>query len=264
MLEVSSAQLQAWVVLFLWPFARIIAFVMAAPLFGHSNVPGQVKVILAVVLSVLVSATLPPLPDVSLMSWAGLGILAEQVLIGLAMGFSMHIVFAVVMVAGEYIGLKMGLGFASFFSPDTGTQSMVLSRIFYMVSLLAFLAFNGHLYLIQILALSFTSLPIGLMGGLDAGAFNLMARFATIVFSSGLLLALPLVVSLLMINLAMGILNRSAPQFTIFSIGFPMALVTGLILLGVLMTDFGIFLELLFAQGLAFLQSFVEMLAGNP
>jgi len=263
MLEVTSAQLQAWVVMFLWPFARILSFVMAAPLFGHSNVPARVKVILAFLLTVLVASILPPLPEVSLLSWAGVGILAEQVLIGLAMGFIMHIVFAVVMVAGEYIGLQMGLGFASFFSPDTGTNSMVLSRIFYMVALLAFLALNGHLFFIEILADSFTTLPIGLMA-IDFGAFNLMARFTSVVFASGLLLALPLVTALLMINLSMGILNRAAPQFTIFSIGFPMSLITGLILLGVLMSDFGIFLELLFAQGLGFLQSFIDALAGNP
>src|SRR5690554_5739160 len=254
MLEVSSAQLQGWVVLFLWPFARIVAFVMTAPILGHSSVPAQAKLILAVLLTVLVSATLPPLPEFTLISWTGLGILIEQVIIGLAMGFAMHIIFAVVMVAGEYIGLQMGLGFASFFSHDTGTNSMVLSRIFYMVTLLAFLAFNGHLFIIQILAASFISLPIGL-AGLNADAFNLMARFTSVVFSSGLLLAMPLVTALLMINLAMGILNRSAPQFTIFSIGFPMALITGIILLGVLMSDFGIFLELLFSQGFAFLQS---------
>lgn len=263
MLEVSSAQLQAWVVMFLWPFVRILSFVMAAPLFGHSSLPGQVKIVLAFLLTLLVAGILPPLPPVSLLSWAGVGVLIEQVIIGLSMGFVMHIVLAVVMVAGEYIGLQMGLGFASFFSPDTGTNSMVLSRVFYMVTLLAFLAFNGHLFMIQILAASFSSLPIG-MTGLDAGAFNLMARFGSVVFASGLLLALPLVTALLMINLSMGILNRSAPQFTVFSIGFPMSLMTGLILLGVLMSDFGSFVEALFAQGLGFLQGFVEVLAGNP
>lgn len=215
MLEVSSAQLQAWVVMFLWPFVRILSFVMAAPLFGHSSLPGQVKIVLAFLLTLLVAGILPPLPPVSLLSWAGVGVLIEQVIIGLSMGFVMHIVLAVVMVAGEYIGLQMGLGFASFFSPDTGTNSMVLSRVFYMVTLLAFLAFNGHLFMIQILAASFSSLPIG-MTGLDAGAFNLMARFGSVVFASGLLLALPLVTALLMINLSMGILNRSAPQFTVF------------------------------------------------
>lgn len=262
MLEVSSAQLQAWVVMFFWPFARILSFVMAAPLLGHSSLPAQAKIGLALLLTVLVGATLPPLPEVSLLSWAGVGVLIEQVIVGLSMGFVMHIVFAVVMVAGEYIGLQMGLGFASFFSPDTGTNSMVLSRIFYMVALLVFLAFNGHLLMIQILAASFTSLPIGL-AGLDAGAFNLMARYTSVVFASGLLLALPLVTALLMINLSMGILNRSAPQFTVFSIGFPMSLITGLILLGVLMSDFASFLDALFTQGLAFLQSFIEGLGGS-
>lgn len=261
MLEVTSTQLQTWLVLFFWPFVRISSFVMAAPLLGHSSLPAQAKLGLSALLAVLVGATLPPLPDVSLFSWAGLGVVVEQIIIGVAMGLCMHLVFAVVMVAGEYIGLQMGLGFASFFSPDTGTNSMVLSRIFYMISLLMFLALSGHLFLIQVLADSFITLPVGLIG-LNADAFELLARFASIVFVSGLLLALPLVIALLIINLTMGILNRSAPQFTIFSIGFPMSLLAGLFLLSVMMTDLAGFLDRLFAQGLEFMQQLVRSMAG--
>lgn len=261
MLEVTSEQLQAWLVLFFWPFVRISSFVMAAPLLGHTSLPAQAKLGLSALLAILVGATLPPLPAASLFSWAGLGVMVEQIIIGVAMGLCMHLVFAVVMVAGEYIGLQMGLGFASFFSPDTGTNSMVLSRIFYMISLLMFLALNGHLFLIQILADSFITLPVGLIG-LNASAFELLARFASVVFVSGMLLALPLVIALLIINLTMGILNRSAPQFTIFSIGFPMSLLAGLFLLAVMMTDLAGFLDRLFAQGLEFMQQLVRAMAG--
>ncbi|HBN60191.1 MAG TPA: flagellar biosynthetic protein FliR, partial [Halomonas sp.] len=107
--------------------------------------PNQAKVALAAVIAVVIAPVLPPMPSVPLMSWAGLGIIIEQMLIGIAIGLVMHIMFAVVQAAGEFIGLQMGLAFASFFDMSSGTNIMVLSRILYMVTLLMFLAFNGHL-----------------------------------------------------------------------------------------------------------------------
>lgn len=260
MVEVTFAQLQGWLMLFLWPFVRITAFLMASPLLGHSSVPRQAKIGLAALLTVVVGPSLPPLPDAPLMSWASLGIMIEQMLIGVAIGLTMHVMFAVVQAAGEFIGLQMGLAFATFFSPDTGANTMILSRLFYMITLLMFLAVNGHLIVIEILASTFFTLPIGI-GGFNAGAFELLVRFAGTIFVSGMLLALPLVGSLLIINLSLGILNRSAPQLTVFNIGFPMSLTTGLFLLMVLMTDIGRFLQRLFSDSLLFLRQLLDMLA---
>lgn len=261
MVELSFAQLQMWLALFLWPFVRLAAFITAAPLLGHSSIPNPVKIGFALLLSIVVSSTLPPLPDVPIVSWAGVGIIVEQLIIGLSMGLVMQIVFSVVQAAGEFIGLQMGLAFATFFSPDTGANTMILSRLLYMLTLLMFLAFDGHLLVIEILARSFTTLPIGLVS-LDLAAFDLLARFGSIIFMSGMLLALPLVATLLIMNLSMGILNRTAPQFTVFSIGFPMTLLAGMVLLTTLMNDLGRFLERLFMQGLQFMQQLVESLAG--
>src|SRR5690606_34409549 len=123
-----------------------------------------------------------------------------------------------------------------------------------------FLAFNGHLMVIEVLAGSFVTLPVG-MGNLDAGAFELLVRFGGTIFLSGLLLALPLVAALLIINLSMGILNRAAPQFTVFSVGFPMSLTAGIFLLTIVMNDLGRFLQGLFSDGLRFLQALVIALA---
>lgn len=260
MVEVTFAQLQGWLVAFLWPFVRITAFMAVSPLWGHSSVPNRVKVGLAALMCVAIAPLLPPMPDTPLMSWAGFGIIIEQIVIGLAIGLVMHIVFAVVQAAGEFIGLQMGLAFASFFDASSGTNIMVLSRILYMVTLLMFLAMNGHLMVLETLVMSFQTLPIGL-DTLNANAFELLARYAGTIFASGMLLALPLVGSLLIINFALGILNRSAPQLTVFNIGFPTSLTVGLLLMMVLMTDLGRFLERLFSQGLHFMQGLIELMA---
>lgn len=261
MVEVTFAQLQGWLVAFLWPFIRLSSFFVASPLLGHSSIPNQVKIALAALLTFIVAPSIGPLPAVPLVSWAGLGIIIEQMLIGLSMGLIMHILFAAVQAAGEFIGLQMGLAFATFFSPDTGSNTMILSRLLYMITLLFFLALDGHLLLIQILANTFTSLPIGIAGLPNLGAFDLLARFGSTIFFSGMLLALPVMASLLTINLSLGILNRAAPQLTVFSVGFPLTLTMGIFLLMILMTDLGSFLERLFSHGLGFMQQFVEALA---
>ncbi|MFI0473484.1 flagellar biosynthetic protein FliR [Halomonas sp. HMF6819] len=262
MVEVTFDQLQTWLVAFFWPFVRITAFMAVAPLWGHSSIPNQAKVGLAVLIVVAIAPILPVMPAVPMLSWASLGIMVEQLLIGLAIGLVMHIVFAVVQAAGEFIGLQMGLAFASFFDPSSGTNIMVLSRILYMITLLMFLALNGHLMVMETLVMSFQTLPVG-FAGINPNAFELLARYAGTIFASGLLLALPLVASLLIISLSLGILNRSAPQLTVFNIGFPASLTVGLVLLMVLVTDIGRFLQPLFSQGLGFMQSLIETMADN-
>jgi len=262
MVEVTFAQLHGWLVAFLWPFARLTAFLAASPLWGHSSVPNQAKVGLAALVAIVI-APVVSVPDVPLVSWAGVGILVEQMLIGIAIGLVMQVTFAVVQATGEFIGLQMGLAFATFFDPSSGTNMVVLSRYLYMVTLLMFLAFNGHLIVLEILATSFVTLPIGL-GGFNAGAFEMLARYGGTIFLSGMLLALPLVGSLLIINLALGILNRSAPQLTVFNIGFPTSLTVGLALMMVLMTDIGRFLQGLFANALEFMRQLLEALAPLP
>ena len=227
MVEVTFAQLQGWLVAFLWPFARITAFMAASPLWGHSSVPNQAKVGLAALIAIVIAPILPAMPAIAVMSWAG---------------------------------LQMGLAFASFFDTSSGTNIMVLSRILYMITLLMFLAMNGHLMVLETLIMSFQTLPIGI-GTFNPDAFILLARYAGTIFASGMLLALPLVGSLLTINLALGILNRSAPQLTVFNIGFPTSLIVGLILMMVLMTDISRFLQRLFTQGLDFLQNLIETMA---
>lgn len=260
MVTLTFAQLHHWLVLFLWPFFRLVSFSLTAPLLGHSSVPRRVKLGLAMVLTVVVAPTLPPMPEVPIWSWAGLGIITEQVLIGAALGIVMRITFTAVLAAGDFIGLEMGLAFATFVSPDTGVNTMVLSRLFYMIMLLMFLAMNGHLMVIQTLLFSFQGLPINYIG-FNVGGFDLLVRFASIIFSAGLLLALPLVAALLVVNLSLGILNRSAPQMTVFSVGFPMSLTLGLALLSVLMSDLGRYLDMLFGRGLETMQTLIQALA---
>ncbi|NUT81654.1 flagellar biosynthetic protein FliR [Pseudomonas sp. NA13] len=260
MIEVSSAQLQLWVSSFFWPFCRVLAFLMSDPILGHKNVSSQVKVGLAMLLAFLLAPNLPPMPDVALFSWAGLGVIVEQVLIGMSLGMVMRVTLAVVEMAGDICGMQMGLAFATFFSADTSTNSLVLSRFLSMITILMFLALEGHLMVLELLAATFKSLPIGNLH-FDPNAWNLLARYGSTIFLTGLLLALPMVGTLLIINLAMGILNRVSPQLTVFSVGFPATLCVGLVLLMVVMGDLGQFLARLMTNTLQFMQYLIEHMA---
>jgi len=249
MISLTDAQLNAWLISFIWPLTRILGLIMVAPAFGHRAVPGRVKIGLGVFIALIIAPTLPPMPDVGLGSWHGLFILVQQLLIGIAIGFTMRIAFAAVEAAGEIIGLQMGLGFASFFDPQSAGQTLVLARFFNLLAVLVFLSVNAHLLLIGILVESFQSLPISHQP-LAAGGFYNLAAYGSTVFSTGLQLSLPLIAILLMTNLALGILTRSAPQLNIFAIGFPITLGVGLIVLNLTLPYFGPLFEQLIQDGL--------------
>ena len=249
MLSLTDAQLNAWLVQFLWPFVRILALVGAAPLFAESSIPPQVKIGLAFMLTVVIGPTLDIPRDIPVASYTGLLILAQQVLIGTAMGFTMRLVFTAVQTAGEFVGLQMGLSFATFFDPAAGAQTTVLSRMFNILAVLIFLAVDGHLLVLGTLAQSFEFLPAAPLR-LSIDGWGVIIEGGAQLFVSGLLLALPLIAALLSINLALGILNRAAPQLSVFSVGFPITLTMGLVLLAIVLPNILPFMETLFRGGL--------------
>lgn len=250
MISFTAEQLQGWLSLFLWPFIRMLALIGTAPLFSESTVPSRVQIGLAAILTIIVAPSIThPLPTVSPGSFAGLWIVAQQVLIGIALGLTMRIAFAAVQTAGEFIGLQMGLSFASFFDPGTGANTAVLSRILNIIAILTFIALDGHLLMLAALVHTFETLPIA-QAPLNKNGWGVLLEWAKTVFTSGLLLALPLICSLLTINLAMGILNRAAPQLSVFAVGFPVSLIIGIVLLRAVLPNSAPFLEALFESAL--------------
>jgi len=248
MIAFTFEQWSAWMHAFLWPFFRLLGLASSAPLFSESAIPQRVKIGLAAMVAITVTPALQPLPTVPAASWQGLLISAQQVLIGIGMGLTMRVVFAAVQTAGEFIGLQMGLSFASFFDPSAGGNTAVLSRLLNIIAMLLFLTLNGHLLMLQGLLHSFDILPIG-TPELHEDGWGILLTFSAQIMTSGLLLALPLIVMLLAINLALGILNRTAQQLSVFAVGFPVSLSAGLLLLSAVLPQTNAFLQRLFQQG---------------
>ncbi len=231
MVEFTDTQLLAWLSGFLWPLIRILGIFSSAPMLGHASIPVRVRVGLSVFIAMLVAPGLPPFQAPALLSWYGLLITLQQFLIGLAVGFVMRLVFVGIEMAGALIGMTMGLGFATFYDPQSKGQSSVISQFLSVMAMLLFLAADFHLLMVESLVQSFQTLPIG-VNALHWHSFLNMALWGAQIFSIGVQLAMPVVTALLMINLALGVLTRAAPQLNLFGIGFPVTMSVGFLMLG--------------------------------
>ena len=233
MLTFTEAQVTAWITPLLWPLLRVLALFGAMPLIAQRSVPVRLRVALAFLIALAAQAALPAMPAVALDSAAGALVVVQQLVIGLALGFAARIVFASVELAGEIVGLQMGLNFAGFFDPVTAAQTTATSRFYGAVIGWLFIVINGHLLVIAALAGSFQAFPVGD----QPFAFLRHAQpqqWGALIFATGLAIALPLAAMLLFVNLVLGVISRVAAQLNVFAIGFPLTVSAGLI--GLLLT----------------------------
>ncbi|OQA32604.1 MAG: Flagellar biosynthetic protein FliR [Betaproteobacteria bacterium ADurb.Bin341] len=231
MISITSLQLDAWMAAFFYPLTRILALFASAPLWSSAAMPRRTRLILALAVTIGLAPSLPVMPDIAPASTEGLWILAQQFLIGLGMGFSMRIVYLAIDLAGSYIGFQMGLGFATFYDPTSASQTGVMAEFMGLMALLAFLSINGHLMYVATLSQSFVAIPVGATP-LGSGSWLNVAELGSKIFSGGLLLALPVIVALIITNIALGVLTRAAPQLNLFAVGFPLTLMGGFLALG--------------------------------
>ncbi len=248
MISVTDAQLEAWIAAFMFPLARVLGLVAAAPVFNNASLPMRIRLALGLAVTLALAPALPPLPQIAPASWSGLAALVQQSLIGIALGFTLRIVFAGIDLAGELIGLQMGLGFAVFYDPQNAAQAPIVAELAGLLTLLIFLALNGHLMILALLAESFTVLPIG-SAPFPAANWETLLHWSAAIFSIGVLLALPLIGALLVANIALGVLTKVAPTLNLFAVGFPITLMVGFAVLALSMPYFAPALDDLFAQG---------------
>ena len=229
-LVLSEQQLMQFIGQYLWPMLRIGGLFLAMPVIGAQTVTARVRIVLTAFVTLLVAPLLPPPPDIDLVSIQAMAIVARELLIGIAMGFMLQVFLHIFILAGELMAMKMGLGFAAMNDPSTGVSTTVLSQFYLLLATLLFLSYNGHLIIIGMLVDSFQSLPIG-GGGLGSGAFATIAGMGTWLFSAALVITLPVFTAVIVINMAFGAMNRSAPQMNVFTVGFPMTLIFGILVM---------------------------------
>jgi len=190
-------------------------------------------------------------------SAAGVLIAIQQLLIGLAMGFTIRVALTAAEMAGQLSGLQMGLGFAVFFDPQSSAQTAVLGQFVGLFAILIFLSTNGHALVLTALAESFTALPIS-TAPVEPLGFRVLLDWAAVIFHTGLTVALPVIAALLIANIAVGIMTRAAPQLNLFAVGFPITLMTGFVALYLAVPYMGPALGQLFEQAVMAIGRVVE------
>jgi flagellar biosynthesis protein FliR len=252
MVSISSELINSWIITLLWPLTRVLGVIATAPIFSDRAIPMRTKLGIGLVLTFIIIPTLPSMPTFEIFSLPGLLILIQQLIIGLAMGFSIRLAFAAIGIAGQLIGMGMGLGFATFYDPQTQGQNTAITQFLSMLLMLIFLSLDGHLLVVSTMANSFATIPIA-TNSAGIHPMNIVDWGATI-FSTGLLLALPAITALLVTNMALGILTRTAPQLNLFGIGFPLTLSIGFLVLALALDGMRMPMKQTVQEGIQYMQ----------
>jgi flagellar biosynthetic protein FliR len=229
----------------LWPMIRVSAFLLAAPFFSLRAVNVRVRVLLAALLTLMVYP-LVDWPLVDPYSAAGLREVFNQVLIGTIMGMLLQIVSAALVVGGQAVSSSMGLGMANMVDPNMGNVP-VISQFFIVCSTLIFMGLGGHVIVITLILESFKALPIGQMLAPDM-LMAVLLEWSSMMFLGAVLLALPIMICLLFVNIGIGVITRAAPALNIFAVGFPAMILAGMLLLAMSMTSIGFRIQWLWRQ----------------
>jgi len=229
----------------LWPMIRVSAFLLASPFFSLRAVNVRVRVLLAALLTLMIYP-LVDWPIIEPYSAAGLREIFNQILIGTVMGMILQIVSGALVVGGQAVSAAMGLGMANMIDPNMGNVP-VISQFFIICSTLIFMGMGGHVLIISLILESFKSLPIGQMIAPDM-LMAVLLQWSSMLFLGALLLALPIMVSLLFINIGVGVITRAAPALNIFAVGFPAMIMAGLVLLAASMSTIGYRIQWLWRQ----------------
>lgn len=260
MLTLSSAQIDAWISFYAYPLVRILGLISVAPLWSTAGIPRRTRLMLGFAITLAIAPALPAMPTIPPGSLAGLWIMSQQLLIGVAMGFAARVVFAAIDLGGAFIGLQMGLGFATFYDPLEGSQTPVIGELLGLISLLLFLALDGHLLYIATLAKSFQAIPVS-PNALASESWLNITHLGSKLFAAGLLIALPVIVALMITNVALAVLTRAAPQLNIFALGFPLTLTGGFVTVALSMNYLGSPLQEIYSFAIEAMLGFAN---GNP
>jgi len=219
--DLSQTATRLW-----WPMLRIGGFIATAPLVSASAVPARVRIAMTLALVVLIAPLAPQPVNLSIFSGSGFLAAIQEMLIGVAIGMVVQMAFEALTLAGQTAAMTMGLGFATLVDPQHGANTTVVGQLFMVFATLIYLAVNGHLVLLGALANSFQTLPIG-APNIDKNFLWAVATWGASIFETGLLIALPAVIALVIVNMALGVVTRAAPQLNLFGVGFPITMMAG-------------------------------------
>lgn len=218
-----------------WPFCRILAMLSASPVIGDVTVPVTVRILLSLILAILMlpvmqaSGASRELLTIDPFSLYAIVATLEQAVIGFILGLAFHFAMSVMSVLGFLVSSQVGFSMAVMNDPLNGTSSDVISGLLTILCMIVFFAIDGHLVLTGVVGASFKAWPVG--QGYGPLLLQTVAYNVSWIFAAAMLLALPIVFSTMVVQLGFGFLNRVAPSLNLFSLGFSMITVFGLLML---------------------------------
>ncbi|MCW5588181.1 MAG: flagellar biosynthetic protein FliR [Legionellales bacterium] len=215
---------------FFLALVRVSSFIFASPFFSNTAIPARIRALLSLLITVVILPFIPPIQDLNLASIDGFILISEQIILGLAVGFTLRVVFEILILSGQIIAYQTGLGFATIINPLSDISVPMVSQIYILATTLIFIALNGHLMIIKLLASSFHTIPLT-NSGLSALQFETLINFTKILYASAVSISLPAIISILVVNFAFAVMTSTAPQLNIFNIGFPITLIMGLFII---------------------------------
>lgn len=248
-MEYPTSIILDWIANYFWPFTRISAMFMVMTVTGARFVSTRIRLYLALAVTFAVLPSIPAVPEsVELLSFEGFLTTLEQLIIGVAMGMVTQFILQTFVMMGQILGMQSSLGFASMVDPANGQNTPLLGQLFMFLATMFFLATDGHLKMINLVVLSFKTLPIG-SGSLTTTDFRELALWLGTMFQTALSMSLSGIIALLTVNLSFGVMTRAAPQLNIFSLGFAFALMVGLLLCWYIMLGLYSHYELYWIEG---------------
>lgn len=236
------------VFLFALILCRIGGLFAALPLFGGRRLPTRIKIVAVLSISIVCLPILqivpPPMPKDAFT----LGLLvAREMLIGLTLAFITQIVFAAVEFSGQIIGLQMGFSISSVIDPSMGNQMQIMSVMQSLLATLLFLSLNIHHVFIRAIVDSFTVIPLG-GWKMSEALIRFLLMATSDVFILGIRLAAPVMVTLLLTSVVLGIMARAFPQMNVFMVSFPLNIGLGFLVLGMTLLLFFHVLEIAYGN----------------
>lgn len=211
-------------------FIRIGTVFAVVPFFNAEIIPRRITALIALFLSFILLPLVPKIqirPD-ELNILMMVSILIHQMLIGLALGLAIDVIFSGIQIAGELMGFQMGFSIANVVDPMTGITAPITSNLLYITAFLLFFSFGGHHLLIKALVETFAIMPIG-ERMVHTGFLMSVITYAGAMFVIGIKVSAPVVGILLLINVSFAIIARALPQMNVFLMAFPLTIAVGLI-----------------------------------
>ena len=210
-------------------FFRVAGMSISAPLFGSARIPKRVKVLLSIVLALGLSPSIAP-PHFPTSDWGLALAIGGELVFGLAIGMSLNFTFIACNWAGEIIGQQMGINLGEVFDPQYGSASSFVGDLYFMLTLVTFLMLNGHHAMLRGVHDSFTALPL-LSVGMNTNLFSLLLQLLTAATVLAMKISGPMLLTMLVVDLALGFIGKTMPQFNVMSAGTSMKAAIGVAVL---------------------------------